>query len=244
MQGVTLAGADVVAGQGDGVLHPRQGGGAGDSGGLLHREVGHEHAGMAAVVVIRRVPERIAVAQRLDHPLHVHPVHQVFVGGAAAVILGILQHRIGVGAIDADSGSHQAETAGVELQRQEVAGEQQHALTLLHGGDDVLFPFHLHQVAHPPVWPEPGHAHLEDGAAHALEILLEQRLALIPTQLGHRQLQIAAGNLDAGFQNLAGQVAELATQPHLAAPGQQHQQPEQAEAEPAGPVTGMKQAGF
>ncbi|MNF68665.1 hypothetical protein D3C84_505280 [compost metagenome] len=160
------------------------------------------------------------------------------------MVLGVLQHRIGVGAIDADPGPHQAEAAGVELKGEEVAGEQQHALALLDGVDDMLFPLHLHQAAHPPIRPEPGHAHLEDGAAHALEVLFEQGFPLIPTELGHRQLQVAAGNLDAGFQQLAGQGAELATQPHLAAPGQQHQQPEQAQTEPAAPVTGMEQTGF
>ncbi len=195
MQGVTLAGADVVAGQGDGVLHPRQSGGAGDGGRLLHREVGHEHAGVGAIVVIRRVPEGVTVAQRLDHPLHVHPVYQIFVGGAATVILGILQHRVGVGAINPDPWPYQTETAGVEFKRQEVAGEQQHALTFFHGGNDMLFPFHLHQVAHPPVRPEPGDTHLEYGAAHALEVLLEQLLALGQSQLRQRQLQIATGNL-------------------------------------------------
>ncbi|MNV22577.1 hypothetical protein D3C71_1135560 [compost metagenome] len=244
MQGVALLGTDVVAGQGDCVLDPGQGGGARDGGRLLHREVGHEDAGVAAVVVIRRVPEGVAVAQRLDHPLHIHAVHQVLVGGAATVVLGVLQHRIGVGAIDTDPGAYQAEAAGVEFKGEEVTGEQQHALTLFDGVDDMLFPFHLHQAAHPPVWPEPGHAHLEDGAAHALEVLFEQGFPLIPAELGHRQLQVATGNLDAGFQYLAGQGAELTTQPHLAAPGQQHQQPQQAQAEPAAPVTGMEQTGF
>ena len=48
VQGVALLGTDVVAGQGDCVLDPGQGGGAGDGGRLLHREVGHEDAGVAA----------------------------------------------------------------------------------------------------------------------------------------------------------------------------------------------------
>ncbi|MNR21013.1 hypothetical protein D3C85_1378880 [compost metagenome] len=125
-----------------------------------------------------------------------------------------------------------------------MAGEQQHALTLLHGPGDVLFPFHLHQPAYPPIRPEPGHADLEDGAAHALEVLHQQGFTLIPAELGQGQLQIAAGYLDAGLQQLAGQGAELAPQPHLATPGQQHQQPEQAKACPAAPVAGMEQMGF
>ena len=168
-----------VAGEHPGIFHPRQGGGAGDGGSLFYGEEGNKDAGVTAIVMIRGIPECLALTQGLDHPLDILSIYQCLVGAGTPPDLGILQHRLGIGSVDTYARAQQAEHAGIELQGQQMAGEQQHPFTGGHGGAYMLFAFHLHQGADAAVGPEPGHAGLEDGAAHALEVATQQHRLLL-----------------------------------------------------------------
>ena len=197
---------------------------------------------MATVVVIRCVPERVALTQGSEHALDVEPIHQILVGTAAAMHLGVFQHRIGVGTVNAYAGAIEAELAGIQLQSQKVGRQQQHALAPGHGGIHVLCAFHAGNGAHAPVRPEPSHAGLEDGTADAFEVGFEGAFPLRLIQFRQRQLQVAAGHFDPGFQYFHRQAAQGATERHLHAPGQQgNQQPQRAQAQPVEQVARVQQ---
>ena len=90
----------LVAGQGDGVLHPGRGGGTRDGGGCSTAEVGHGTLALAAVVVIRCIPggrRRCAAPPIIPSR---HPVPGYLLEAQRPWVLGVLQHRIGVGATD------------------------------------------------------------------------------------------------------------------------------------------------
>ena len=99
------------------------------------------------------------------------------------------------------------------------------------------------RAAHPPVWPKA--MPTSKMAQPALEVLHQEGFALIPAELRHRQLRLqqTAGNLTRDFQQLAGQGAERWRPSHLAAPGQQHQQPEQERPSQLPSAQGMEQTG-